>query len=177
MQGSFIKSYPKSNYKNLLNGRGKLTAFLTLFLFISLLAEKTDFSNQESGDNNNIGNVFISPVIGRWSSAQWGILAIIAYMGRIPHKRVLFQVKLRVYESRVGISPVEAIDMVGNMSFWSVKRTKRYFFMAVKKSIKSSGFVIYSPLKDSVFIIAAVTRIQSSNLGMWKGYPKQVIFQ
>ena len=44
---------------------GKLTAFLTLFLFISLLAEKTDFSNQESGDNNNIGNVFISPVIGR----------------------------------------------------------------------------------------------------------------
>lgn len=89
-----------------------------------------------------------------------------AYMGRIPHKRVLFQVKLQVYESRVGISPVEAIDMVGNMSFWSVKRTKRYFFMAVKKSIKSSGFVIYSPLKDSVFIIAAVTRIQSSNLGL-----------
>lgn len=86
-----------------------------------------------------------------------------AYMGRIPLKRVLFQVKLQVYESRVGISPVEAIDMVGNMS---VKRTKRYFFMAVKKSIKSSGFVIYSPLKDSVFIIAAVTRIQSSNLGM-----------
>ena len=84
-------------------------------------------------------------------------------MGRIPLKRVLFQVKLQVYESRVGISPVEAIDMVGNMS---VKRTKRYFFMAVKKSIKSSGFVIYSPLKDSVFIIAAVTRIQSSNLGM-----------
>ena len=38
--------------------------------------------------------------------------------------------------------------------------------MAVKKSIKSSGSVIYSPLKDSVFIIAAVTRIQSSNLGM-----------
>lgn len=89
-----------------------------------------------------------------------------AHMGRIPHKRVLFQVKLQVYESRVGISPVEAFDMVGNMSFWSVKRTKRYFFMAMKKSIKSSGFVIYSPLKDSVFIIAAVTRIQSSNLGM-----------
>lgn len=65
VQGYFIKSYPKSNYKNLLNGRAKLTAFLTLFLFISLLAEKTDFSNQESGDNNNIGNVFISPVIGR----------------------------------------------------------------------------------------------------------------
>ena len=65
VQGYFIKSYPKSNYKNLLNGRGKLPAFLTLFLFILLLAEKTDFSNQESRDNNNIGNVFISPVIGR----------------------------------------------------------------------------------------------------------------
>lgn len=74
-----------------------------------------------------------------------------AHMGRIPHKRVLFQVKLQVYESRVGISPVEAIDMVGNMSFWSVKRTKRYFFMAVKKSIKSSGFVIYYPLKDCIY--------------------------
>ena len=49
--------------------------------------------------------------------------------------------------------------------------------MAVKKSIKSSGFVIYSHLKDSVFIIAAVMGIQSSNQGMWKGYPKQVIFQ
>lgn len=50
------------------------------------------------------------------------------------------------------------------MSFWSVKRTKRYFFMAVKKSIKNSGFVIYSHLKDSVFVIAAVIGIQSSNL-------------
>ena len=52
------------------------------------------------------------------------------------------------------------------MSFWSVKSTKWYFFMAVKKSIKSSGFVIYSHLKDSVFIIAAVMGIQSSNQGM-----------
>ena len=70
-----------------------------------------------------------------------------------------------MYE-RVGISPVEAIDMVGKCVILVCKKTKGYFFMAVKKSIKSSGFGIYSHLKDSVFITAAVMGIQSSNLGM-----------
>ena len=42
----------------------------------------------------------------------------------------------------------------GNVSFQSVKRHKmanRRHFVAVKKSRKRSGFVLYSYLKDSAF--------------------------
>ena len=75
MQGYFIKSY-KSNYKNVLNGRGKLTSFL----FILLLAENADFSNQGSRDNNDIGNVFISPEVR---------CCILSPMGDIPYNHIL----------------------------------------------------------------------------------------
>jgi len=56
------------------------------------------------------------------------------------------------------------------MSFWSVKKDQKVLFYGCEKVNKNSGFGIYSHLKDSVFIVAAVMGIQSSNLGMWKGY-------
>ena len=48
---------------------------------------------------------------------------------------------------RVEISLVQVDERTGNLSFWSAKRLKKgqpMLLMAVKKSRKRSGFVIYS---------------------------------
>lgn len=48
----------------------------------------------------------------------------------------------------------------GNVSFLSVTGCLPMYFMAVTKSIKLSGYVIYSYFKDSAF--AALTKGQNS---------------
>ena len=61
-----------------------------------------------------------------------------------PEKGTFF--RLQVSE-RVEISLVQADERAGSLSFWSAKRFKKSQQMrlvAVKKSRKRSGFVIYS---------------------------------
>ena len=62
------------------------------------------------------------------------------------------------------------------LSFRSLRRPIRadrcIFNMAVKKSSKRSGFVIYSYFKDSSFL-QQLKGMQSSKLGMGNGYHYQ----
>ena len=83
-----------------------------------------------------------------------GILSTMAYMGRLPLKRVPF-FRLQVYD-REGILLVEVYESVGS-SVISVgekaQKGSQIYSKAVKKSRKRSGFVIYSYFKFSAFTL------------------------
>ena len=74
--------------------------------------------------------------------------------GEAPPERGTF-FRLQVYE-RVGILLVEVYESVG-LSVISVRKKaqkgSQIYFMAVKKSRKRSGFVIYSYFKFSAFTL------------------------
>ena len=100
--------------------------------------------------------------------AREEVLPIMVYTGRLcpPRERDTF-FRLKVYQ-RVRIFPVEVYERVGK-SVISVRKKAQNLgltdlFMAMKKSRKRSGFVIYFYFKDSAF--TAVKRMQYSKLDM-----------
>ena len=79
------------------------------------------------------------------ASNPWGYSRIMDCTGRLRQERGLLFQALGPYE-RVGIPLIEVYEMVGKSVFSVGKKAQKSYqmhFVAVKKSRKLSGFVIY----------------------------------